>query len=110
MADKTKILIVGAGKGGTALIELFSESETIDIIGVVDVNQDAPGIKLAKELNISTASDYKKFINKNELDEVFNSTGSDKIQEDLIKVKPAGVEVKAPVAPSSACHAVVRRP
>lgn len=93
MAEKTKMFIVGAGKGGKALIELFSESETIDIIGVVDINQDAPGIKLAKELNIPTASDYKEFIDKKGLNQIFNSTGSDKVQEELIKAKPGGVEV-----------------
>lgn len=93
MSEKTNILIVGAGKGGKALIEIFTESETVNIIGVVDINQDSPGIKLAKELNIPTASGYKEFINNEGLNEVFNSTGSNKIQEELIRAKPAGVEI-----------------
>lgn len=93
MLGKTKILIVGAGKGGKALIELFYASQTVDIVGVVDINRAAPGIQLAEKLNIPTASDYRDFINKEGFDEIFNSTGSDEIQEDLIKAKPAGVEV-----------------
>ncbi|MFA6280911.1 MAG: PAS domain S-box protein [Candidatus Omnitrophota bacterium] len=93
MTEKTKIFIVGAGKGGRALIELFFKSETIEIIGVVDINEDVPGMKLARELNIPTSSDYRKFINQKGLTQIFNSTGSDKVQEELVRAKPAGVEV-----------------
>lgn len=93
MAEKTKILIVGAGKGGKALIELFFGSRTVDIIGVADTNQEAPGIKLAKELNIPTARDYKEFMDQEGLSEIFNSTGSDGVQKELIREKPPGVEV-----------------
>ena len=93
MADKVRMFIIGAGKGGKALIELFSGSKTIEIIGVVDINQDAPGMELAKELKIPVARDYRKFINKKGLNQIFNATGSDEVQEELIRAKPAGVEV-----------------
>lgn len=93
MTEKTNILIVGGGKGGAALIELFANSKSVSILGVVDINQDTPGIKLAKKLGIARDSDYKKFISKKELDEIINVTGSAKVQEELVKVSPSGVEV-----------------
>ncbi|MDD5568030.1 MAG: ATP-binding protein [Candidatus Omnitrophica bacterium] len=93
MAEKAKILIIGAGKCGRALVELFSKIEKITIIGVVDFNQDAPGIKLAKTLNIPTAVDYREFMNKAGLNCIFNSTGKAQIEEELMLSKPAGVEV-----------------
>jgi signal transduction histidine kinase len=90
---KINVLIIGAGKGGAALLEMFCNSETVNIIGVVDINKDAPGIKLAKELNIPVSGDYKEFLNKKELNEIINVTGSEGIQEDLLKHKPVNVEV-----------------
>ena len=90
---KTNILIVGGGTGGTALIELFSKSASVNILGVVDINPEAKGIKLAEELNIPTSKDYKDFLNIKELNEIINVTGSEKIQEELLKLKPENVEV-----------------
>jgi PAS domain S-box-containing protein len=92
-ANKTNILIIGAGRGGSLLIELLHKSEKVNIIGVVDINADAPGIKLAKELGIPTAPDYKAFLNKGELNEVINVTGEEEVQEDLLRHKPSHVEV-----------------
>jgi PAS domain S-box-containing protein len=65
----------------------------VNIIGVVDINADARGIKLAKELGIPTDSDYKEFLNRGELNEVINVTGVKKVQEDLLRRKPSHVEV-----------------
>jgi len=90
---KVNILIIGAGKCGTALVESFSKIETIDILGVIDTNADAPGIKMAKEQGIPTASDYKEFIVKKDLDEIINVTGDEKVQEELLNAKPSGVRV-----------------
>ena len=91
--EKVNILIIGAGKRGTALIESFSEIEAIHILSVIDTNADAPGIKMAKEQGIPTASDYKEFIVKKDLDEIINVTGDEKVQEELLKAKPSGVRV-----------------
>ncbi|MFH1355136.1 MAG: ATP-binding protein [Candidatus Omnitrophota bacterium] len=94
MAEKKiNILIVGAGEGGRALVELFHDDQAINIVGVVDVNLSAMGIELAKSYGISVNSDYKEFLKGDRLDEIINVTGSEKIQDDLIKLKPAGVEV-----------------
>jgi len=92
---KTNILIVGAGKGGKALINLFYKRETINILGVIDIKDDAPGIKLAKKLGIPTAADYKEFLDKKGLDEIINVTGSQVVQEELLKRRPANVEIIA---------------
>jgi len=90
---KTNILIVGAGKGGSLLIDMFSESDTVHIIGVVDVNPHAAGIKIAQEKGIPTAPDYKDFLKTINLHEIINGTGSKKVQEQLHKLKPSHVEV-----------------
>jgi diguanylate cyclase (GGDEF)-like protein len=92
-AGKTNILIVGAGKGGKLLIELFYNSETVNIQGVIDINTDAPGMRLAREIGIPTATNYREFLDNKELDEIINVTASELVQEDLLKRKPFHVEV-----------------
>lgn len=90
---KTNILIVGAGKGGTALIELFLDNESVSIIGVVDTDTKAPGIELAKKSGIPTAADYHDFLDAEGLNEIVNVTGSEAIQKELIDNSPPHVEV-----------------
>ncbi len=82
------ILIVGAGKGGTSLIELFSADEKVNIVGIVDADSEAPGMKLAKKLKIPTAKDWKRFIKAKVLDEIIDVTGNPKVYEVLLKEKP----------------------
>jgi len=35
----TKVAIIGAGKGGRALLEMFAGDPTVTILGVADVNR-----------------------------------------------------------------------
>lgn len=42
----TNVVIVGAGKGGRALLEMFVGDPTVAIVGIADLNPWAPGIEL----------------------------------------------------------------
>ena len=53
----TKVVIIGAGKGGRALLEMFAGHPTVTILGVADVNAWAPGLELARRLNIPVATE-----------------------------------------------------
>lgn len=85
--QKTNALIVGAGKGGTALVELLHQSTYVNIFCVVDTISDSPGIVLAKRLGIPTASDFKEIIKNEAIDEIINVTGREDIQTELLKLK-----------------------
>ncbi|MFH1782104.1 MAG: hypothetical protein ABH848_00620 [Candidatus Omnitrophota bacterium] len=89
--DKINILIIGGGKGGTSLIDLFREDEAVNILGICDVDLDAPGIKLAEKYNIPTAKDWKKFIKDSSLSEIFDVTGNAKVFKALELEKPKNV-------------------
>ncbi len=90
---KERILIVGAGKGGTALLNMFKEFPLLDIIGVVDINMDAEGIKLARSLGIRTSTNYNEFL-KEDLDVVINVTGRFEVHKDLqAKLKGRAVTI-----------------
>jgi len=90
---KTNVLIVGAGKAGVLLIDMFHKSKTVNIAGVVDKDTHAAGMRLARQFKIPTSTHYKKFLKKKNLDEIINVTGSTRIQSELLACKPSHVEV-----------------
>ena len=47
-----RILVIGAGRGGTAMIELFYEDQLVSIVGIVDINPSAPAMALAAKRGI----------------------------------------------------------
>lgn len=51
------VLILGAGRGGSALLEMFLEDELVNVIGIADSNQASPGITLAKNHGIPIYTD-----------------------------------------------------
>ena len=51
------VLIIGAGRGGSALLEMFMEDKLVKVIAVVDSNPAAPGIRMAQSHGIPTYTD-----------------------------------------------------
>jgi diguanylate cyclase (GGDEF)-like protein/PAS domain S-box-containing protein len=50
------VLILGGGRGGTALLEMFLEDNLVEVLGIADPSPAAPGITLAKKSGIPTFS------------------------------------------------------
>jgi transcriptional regulator with GAF, ATPase, and Fis domain len=89
----TRVVIVGAGKGGRALLEMFSGDPTVTIVGVADVNPWAPGLELARRLNIAVSTDLRELIADPRLDLIIDVTGNPDVQEAIQRLKPASTEV-----------------
>lgn len=51
------VLIIGAGRGGTALLEMFLEDSLVKVVAIADTSPDAVGIQLAKRHGIATYTD-----------------------------------------------------
>lgn len=81
-----KVLIVGAGKGGTVLLNLLSAIEKMKIIAMIDTDPDAPGLKLAEKYHIPTDDNWKNWLGK-EIDIIMEATGDEKVLEELIEKK-----------------------
>ena len=75
------VLIIGAGPGGSALLDIFSKEEGIKVLGVVDSNLEAIGIQLAKELGIPVFTDVAKALHKSGDCIVFNMTRDQGLSE-----------------------------
>ncbi|OGS99495.1 MAG: hypothetical protein A3F73_04750 [Gallionellales bacterium RIFCSPLOWO2_12_FULL_59_22] len=50
-------LIIGAGRGGCALLEMFMEDSLVNVVAIADTNSAAPGILLAEKHGIPTYTD-----------------------------------------------------
>lgn len=51
------VLIIGAGRGGSALLEMFMEDSLVKVVAMADTNPGAPGLQLAKKHGIPTYDD-----------------------------------------------------
>ncbi|HOV78595.1 MAG TPA: methyl-accepting chemotaxis protein [Bacillota bacterium] len=91
-----KVLIVGGGRGGVAMIECLHGTSGIEIAGVVDVNNDAPALKLARELKIKTSTDLKESLSIPNLEIILDVTGSEKAHQMIHELKPPSVHVADP--------------
>ncbi len=77
--DKLGIIIVGAGKGGTSILEVLSDEPDVEIRGVVDRNPGAGGINEARKRGIPVYSSIEEATVVNGVDLVFNVTGDESI-------------------------------
>ena len=87
-----KIGIIGGGRGGRALVDLFYKMEGIDIKWIADIDEEAVGLKRAEELGIQTHTDFTSMLS-GELDLLIEVTGVDKVKELLNENCPEGVEI-----------------
>ncbi|WNF37845.1 sigma-54-dependent Fis family transcriptional regulator [Bacillaceae bacterium IKA-2] len=69
-----KCLIIGAGKGGTALLSILVDADMMEVIAVSDKNCYSPGIILAKKLGILTNENWQPLLTE-EVDVVVEATG-----------------------------------
>ncbi|MEH7354106.1 sigma-54-dependent Fis family transcriptional regulator [Neobacillus drentensis] len=80
------IMIVGAGKGGTAILKILKESEVLKVDVVIDRNLDAPGVLLAQEEGIKTGTNWRPFLTE-DIDIIIEVTGNDTVFQELRDAK-----------------------
>ena len=81
-----QIAIVGLGKIGSTFLKKLLEKERqgINIMGVVEQNEDAPGIELAKDKGIKIYDSLDKLLYlSQEVDVIFDLTGNIDARENL---------------------------
>ncbi|WP_349924795.1 sigma-54-dependent Fis family transcriptional regulator [Bacillus altitudinis] len=94
-----RVLIVGAGQGGSALLETLLKTNTVQIVAIADLDLGAPGMDEAKKNGIETTTDWKEYI-KDDIDIIIETTGSSAVLKELIEQKPE----HAVIVPSSMAY------
>ena len=81
------IAVVGAGKGGTDILETLLKMPDVVIRHVCDTNPDAPGMIIAREHGIARHSDLESVCRDDGLDLIFEATGSRAVYEKILAAK-----------------------
>lgn len=68
--------IVGGGKAGLQLLELFSKERQVKIAFIVDRDQKAPAMQTARERGVPIYDNFEKAIASTKTDVIFELTGS----------------------------------
>lgn len=91
--DMKKVAIIGAGKGGTAIFQLLKGNTLIKIVGVADINDDAEGIKLARQHNVLTTNDCLDLLKTADIDVIIDLTNNKSVNDLIYKHKNPSSEV-----------------
>ncbi|HID95361.1 MAG TPA: PAS domain-containing sensor histidine kinase, partial [Candidatus Latescibacteria bacterium] len=74
------LAIVGGGRAGKLFLELFKHESfynlNIKLVGVCDIDPNAEGFRLAKEMGIYTTNDFRDLFKIEDLDAVIELTGN----------------------------------
>ncbi|MBU8907750.1 sigma 54-interacting transcriptional regulator [Desertibacillus haloalkaliphilus] len=77
-----KIMIIGAGEGGTALLRMLVEAETMQVVAVSDIDPQAPGLDEARRLGIETSTDWRTLLS-DRVDVVIEATGDEHVLAEI---------------------------
>jgi len=82
-----KIMIIGAGTGGTALLPILNDYKEIEVTGVSDTDSNAPGLVLAKKMSIPTSGDFQQLLAQIDANIIINVSGSDEVSQKLDQIR-----------------------
>src|SRR5699024_1640476 len=92
-----RILIVGAGTGGSALLKMLHATEQMEIVGIVDINEKASGVSIAQKFGVHVGNDRRECLHK-EVDIIIEATGNEKVLEELFNANHNAVVIPGTVA------------
>ncbi|GER66121.1 sigma-54-dependent Fis family transcriptional regulator [Weizmannia acidilactici] len=96
------VLIVGGGKGGKAILKILSESTRFHVSAIVDINPDAAGIRLAKEMGVKTGEDWRSYARSN-VGIIIEVTSNEHVFREIVAECP-----KKTVVPGSVAYLIAK--
>lgn len=100
-----RVGIIGGGNGGTSILKTLSKMKEINIAGIIDINDEAPGIQMAKNLNIFSSARIEDLFTK-QLDIVIEATGASKVKEEVMRHNKQNVSIMCSKAANLMMHLV----
>lgn len=89
----TKVAIIGAGRGGTSLMEIFAKDPLVQIVGVAETNPRAIGITLARQLKIPVTRNYQDLLDMEDVNLIIDVSGDPEVGHVLLDFHRMGVAV-----------------
>ncbi|MDX8382118.1 MAG: diguanylate cyclase [Ghiorsea sp.] len=79
--DPSRVVILGGGRGGTAMLETLLEEDLVQVVAMVDLDEKTPGCQMARHHGIQTFSDVETAIIASAPCVVFNLTSNEMVEE-----------------------------
>lgn len=92
-SDPTKVAILGAGRGGRALLDLLHQIPSIEIVGIADRDPAAPGLQRAHALHIPVATNVPDLIGNHGVQLIMDVTGNPEMEAYLKAHKPPTADI-----------------
>jgi signal transduction histidine kinase len=89
----TRVAIVGAGRGGTALLDLLHQLRTIEVVGITDRNPTSPGLQRARELHVPVYERLADLIGNQRVNLVMDLTGDPSMDRILREQATGGTDI-----------------
>lgn len=82
--DLFRVAVVGAGETGTPLLRKLLDAPFVELLGVADLDPEAPGMRLANHCGVKTTTDFHELAGLGErLDVLIDVTGVPAVRESL---------------------------
>ncbi|MCU7809644.1 MAG: oxidoreductase [Candidatus Thiodiazotropha sp. (ex Notomyrtea botanica)] len=82
--DTIRIILIGAGETGTPLLHQLLAASFVEVVGVADLNDQMPGIQLAREHGVKTTNNFMSLVQLGDaVDIIIDVTGVAKVREEL---------------------------
>jgi len=88
--SSNRALIIGGGRGGSAMLEMLLEENMIHVVGIVDRKPGAPAMQMAQAQGIPAFTDLSEALKACEPCMVFNLTGNMDVEKELARKKHTG--------------------
>ncbi len=85
--EPTRVAIIGGGRGGKALMEIFAQDPLARIVGLAESKSRTSGTKLAKQFGVPVTQDYRDLLKLKDVDLIIDVTGSAEVGQGLQRVR-----------------------
>jgi len=89
----TRIAIIGAGKGGMALLDLLHQIPDVEIVGITDKDPAAPGLQRARDLHVLVEPHVSDLIQNEQVGLIMDVTGDPSMNAMIQAMKRPDAEV-----------------
>lgn len=88
-----KVAILGAGRGGVALLDLLHQIPSIHVVGITDRDPLAPGIQRARALGVPVIEHVERLVSNHGVNLIMDVTGDPLMEQFVQAHKGAATEV-----------------
>lgn len=91
--EKIKVVILGAGKGGSAFLDLLSHLPEIEIVGIADRIASAPGLLRARKIGVPVWDNITDLIAQKGVNLIVDVTGNPETAQIIDQHKDENAEI-----------------